>query len=728
MLLATPAGAQEFAAPESCRACHESEYQAWQQSDHRHAMADADATSVKGDFAEALFEEAGRRVRFLTKDNRYFVEARGADGKIATNEVRYTFGHEPLQQYLLALPGGRLQAFDIAWDTEQGRWFSLQPGDRPNPPPGDRLHWAGGFYNWNSTCGFCHSTGLKKGFDLQANRFETTWADLTVGCQACHGPAQDHVTWAERGADKNKPNGLPVDFTADGNATELPVCATCHARRRELSSDYRPGAPFYDHFLPAPLRQDLYFADGQILDEVYVWGSFQQSRMFASGVTCSNCHEPHSGELRGQGNEVCTQCHNPTPPGTFASIRPLAYDAPAHHFHQAGGPGSQCVDCHMPARTYMGVDPRRDHSFRVPRPDLEHALETPSACVACHDSRDGQWAAARIAEWYGPARRQEPHFGTALAAGRRGEPGAAAKLAALARDPAVPMIARATALSMLGGYRDRNSIEAVVAGLESDQPLMRIQALRAAAGLPANARVPLIGPRLSDPVRAVRIEAARAIADIAARQLPPALGKPFLAAANDYLKAESSAAERPEAHLNIGVFFQTIGRPKNATIAYNQAIRLDPNFVPGYLNLAEMKRAAGDQAAEAALLAEALKVAPEDASAHFAMGLFEIRRRDGAAGLAAIARAAALGPDSPRFAHAHALALRSQGRHTEAIAELDRLLAAQPWHRPGLVAMAEILAETEDLPGAGRYANKLLALNPSDPAALRIIRTITKLK
>jgi len=691
-------------------------------------MAEADATTVKGDFAEAVFDKGGRRVRFFTKDDRYFIEARGADDTIAAYEVRYTFGHEPLQQYLLALPMGRLQAFDIAWDTSRGRWFSLQSGDRPNPPPGDRLHWAGGFYNWNSTCGFCHSTGLEKGFDLQANRFETTWADVTVGCQACHGPAQEHVTWAEQGADRGKQNGLPVDFKTDRKAAEAAVCATCHARRRELSNDYRPGAPFYDHFLPAVLRQDLYFHDGQILDEVYVWGSFQQSRMFAAGVTCSNCHEPHSGALRGNGNAVCTQCHNPSPPQAFASIRPLDYDAPAHHRHQSNGPGSQCVDCHMPARTYMGVDPRRDHSFRVPRPDLEHALETPSACSNCHDDRDRQWAAARIADWYGPQRRREPHFGTALAAGRRGEPGAAAKLAALAKDNAAPMIARATALSMLGGYRDRRSIEAIVTGLKHDEPLMRVQALRATAGLPANARVTMAGPALSDPVRAVRIEAARAIADIAARQLPQALGKPFLAAANDYLKAESSAAERPEAHLNIGVFFQNVGRPKNAAVAYNQAIRLNPRFVPGYLNLAELMRAAGDQAGEAALLEKALKAAPEDASAHFAMGLFEIRRRNPDAGLAAIARAAKLDPTQPRFAHAHALALQSHGRHGEAVAELERLLAADPWYRPGLTAMAEILAETKDWQGAGRYANKMLALNPGDPAALRIIRAITELK
>ena len=691
-------------------------------------MAEATAATVKGDFNDTLFDQGGRRVRFTTNDGRFFVEAMAAGGTRTTYEVRYTFGHEPLQQYLLALPDGRLQAFDIAWDTAGGRWFSLQPGDRLNPPPGDRLHWSGGFYNWNSTCGFCHSTGLNKGYDLQADRFDTTWADITVGCQACHGPGQRHVDWAKRGADQSQPNGLPVDFKADKPAAEAAVCATCHSRRRELSKDYRPGAPLYDHFLPAVLRQDLYFADGQILDEVFVWGSFQQSRMFGAGVTCSHCHEPHSGALRGQGNDVCTQCHNPTPPEAFVSIKPLDYDAVGHHFHQPDGPGSQCVDCHMPARTYMGVDPRRDHSFRVPRPDLEQAVDSPSACLTCHDERDRDWAAARIADWYGPERRREPHFATALAAGRRGEPGARAKLAALAGDPAAPVIARATALSMLGGRHDRRSVEAIVTGLEHGDPLMRVYALRAVAGLPAGARVTMVGPLLSDPVRAVRIEAARAIADIAARQLPQALSEPFLASANEYLRSESAAAERPEVHVNIGVFFQNVGRPKNAAVAYNQAIRLNPRFVPGYLNLAELRRAAGDRGEEAALLEQALKAAPENASAHFAMGLFEIRRQNGRAGLTAIARAAALDPSNARFAHAHALALQSQGRPDDARAELDRLLALHPWHQPGLTAMAEHLAQMKDWQGAGRYANKLLALDPNDPAALRIIRAITELK
>src|SRR5262249_38939425 len=171
--------------------------------------------------------------------------------------------------------------------------------------------------------------------------------------------------------------------------------------------------------------------------EVYEYGSFIQSRMFRAGVTCSDCHEPHGLRLRADGNAVCAQCH-----------LPAKFDTAAHHHHAPATEAARCVSCHMPSRTYMLVDPRRDHSFRVPRPDLSAAIGTPNACSGCHRNQPPRWAADWIGRWYGPSSpSRRAHFAPALDAGRRGLLTASKDLAALVSDPAQPAIARATALA-----------------------------------------------------------------------------------------------------------------------------------------------------------------------------------------------------------------------------------------------------------------------------------------
>ena len=314
---------------------------------------------------------------------------RGPDGKPADFEVVYTFGIEPLQQYLVEFPGGRLQSLTIAWDTKDKRWFHLYPGE--DIPPDDPLHWTGRYQNWNGMCAECHSTNLQKNYDPEADTYQTTWSEINVSCQACHGPGAEHVAWGRSwkagNGDTESSNGLIVDFRGHDSRYQVDTCARCHSRRRQVSAEDAHGRHLLDDFLPSLLRDDLYHADGQILDEVYVYGSFLQSKMYAAGVRCTDCHDAHSAGLKAPGNDLCVQCHQPHNNRRFATLKARHYDSTTHHFHPAGSPGAQCVNCHMPAKTYMVVDPRRDHSFRIPRPDLSVKLGTPNACTGCHDNQ-----------------------------------------------------------------------------------------------------------------------------------------------------------------------------------------------------------------------------------------------------------------------------------------------------------------------------------------------------
>jgi len=398
---------------------------------------------VRGDFSGVAFEGDGMKARFFRDEGgKFLIETEGPDGKTATFEVAYTFGWNPLQQYLIRFPGGRMQAFSLAWDVPGKRWFFLYPGKRI--PRSDWLHWTRNGQNWNGMCAECHSTNLRKGYRPAEARYETTFSEITVSCEACHGPASAHVAWArerkvrgevgpvtgDRGLVVRLREAVParwVGGSPDGIArrdrpresqVEVETCARCHARRGVISEDYVHGRPILDTHRVALLEERLYYADGQILDEVYEYGSFLQSRMYQAGVTCTDCHDPHRVGLRGDPDATCAKCHEPS-----------RFSRKSHHFHAEGTKGASCVECHMASRTYMVVDLRRDHSFRIPRPDLTAKIGTPNACNGCHTDRSAAWAATAVERWYGPSRRSaRPHYGEALHAGRRRLAGAGAAL------------------------------------------------------------------------------------------------------------------------------------------------------------------------------------------------------------------------------------------------------------------------------------------------------------
>ena len=515
-------------------------------------MQPATAETVLGDFNDAAITHFGVTSRFFTRGGRFYVNTEGPDGALADFELTYTFGAEPLQQYLSPFPGGRLQSLTIAWDSVRGAWFPLYPDART--PPGDPLHWTGRSQNWNGMCAECHSTNLRKHYDPDTDTYRTRWDEIDVGCQACHGPGAAHVAWARArpGDDPAgaRADGLVVDLDAAPARTEIETCAGCHSRRQRLDDGTQAGQPFLDGFRPSALGEGLYHADGQIQGEVYVWGSYVQSRMYAAGVRCSHCHDPHSLEVPAGDNAVCVQCHSEAPAPAFPTPPAKRYDTPLHPFHDEGSEGALCVNCHMPAQTYMIVDPRRDHSFRIPRPDVSARHGTPNACTNCHADRDAAWAAAQAAAWWG-APENPAHFADVIAAARRGDRGAAPQLLALLEDTGNAAIVRATALDLLVP-EGAGAGDAIAAATADPDPLVRTAAAAALDRLPQQPRIAAAGPLLEDPARTVRIEAARVLASVD----PAALGgrqDHQSRAFSEYVAAQLVSADMPAARLNLGI-------------------------------------------------------------------------------------------------------------------------------------------------------------------------------
>jgi predicted CXXCH cytochrome family protein len=721
-----------FVGRQTCVPCHEAENRLWEGSHHDRAMQEASEQTVLGDFDDAVFTYNGVTSTFFRRNGGFFVRTDGPDGDLQEYEIAYTFGVFPLQQYLIAFPGGRFQALSICWDTrpasEGGQsWFHLYPDEAIDSE--DPLHWTGIHQNWNYMCAECHSTQLRKNFDLAEDRFDTTWEEIDVSCEACHGPGSQHLAWAKAAAlgngsrSDNGAMGLAVRLEDPGRGTwlvspetgsgmrlappvetaELDTCARCHSRRSLVSEDYRFGRPILDTHRLALLTEGLYHADGQILEEVYVHGSYLQSRMHSKGVTCSDCHDPHSAELHFPGDAVCYRCHSQV---EFATDK--------HHFHKPGTSGAFCVDCHMPPKNYMVVDPRHDHSLRVPRPDLSLRLGTPNACNECHQDKSVQWSVDWIVKWYGPERRAEWRYGQALQAGREQLPTAERELTRLIRDEEAPAIARATALELLTSVLTPASLGTVEEALGVADPLIRIGALRSVEALPPPERLRLALPLLSDPVRTVRLGAVSALIGVPAEAMSRQQRDLFRSGVEEYRSAQMAVAERAEAHLNLGWLEANLGNLEAAERSYRTALERDPEFVPAYVNLADLYRVQGREAEGERVLREALERNPEVAELHHSLGLLLVRRRQFDRALASLARASELAPADPRFQYVYAVALHDSGDGERALRVLEATHERFPANREVLMGLIGFHREGGSLDKAAEFARRLLALDPTN--------------
>ena len=723
-----PAPKPEFVGRTACVACHAAEDALWQGSHHAQAMAVADSTTVLGNFENATYTYNGLTSRFYRRDGQYWVNTEGPDGTLVDYPISYTFGVYPLQQYLIAFPRGRYQALGIAWDTrtkaEGGqRWYHLYPGEKVDHR--DVLHWTGVLQNWNFMCAQCHSTNLQKGYSEAADSYATTWSEIDVSCEACHGPGSTHVALAEARAGQEGAwsgnTGLTVSFhdttaaawvmdPATGiarrtapraNRMEVETCGLCHARRGQVWPDSGAGQILAQTQRVALLDEGLYFADGQQQDEVYEYGSFVQSKMYRAGVTCSDCHDPHRSTTRVTGNAVCATCHLPT-----------RYDTTAHTHHAAGTAGAGCVDCHMTPRNYMGVDARRDHGMKIPRPDLTASTGAPNACTACHGDQTVAWAATKAEEWYGPPDTVPMPVAVAIRSAWSMTPGAGDALVTLSRDTARASITRATAISLMAPNPARYSIGAIQIALSDPDPLVRRAAVEQVELLDPSMRSSMALPLLSDTVRTVRLAALPAVAGLPDTGWSAPERAAFARVLEEYRTSQRFNADRPESWANLGNLESRLGNPTAAVANYLHALRLEPQFVPAYTQLAEVYRTAGQEPQADSVLRAGLQQVPGATDLQYQLGLALVRQQRIGDALPYLKAAAASG--ASHYAYVYGVALNEVGQPREAITELQKALRAAPDNQELLYGLASIAAAAGQPNVALPPARRLAALNPGN--------------
>lgn len=682
-----------------CRACHEDIYKSWSTSHHAlanrpvEAQADADAFGTAQEFSAH-----GIDYRVEWKDGRpHFTEKRAGSTAIESYIAEFALGHTPIRQYVVPQGAGRFQAAELTFDPGKKEWFNVFGDERRQR--GEWGHWTGRGMNWNSMCAHCHMTGYQKNYDPVADTYATTWREHGIGCTQCHGdlPAA-HFDPARKNLPPRAANSTPAELK---RAQE--TCAPCHARNELLTGSLVPGAPYHDHYrLTLPTEASVFYPDGQMRDEVFNYTGFLTSRMGGkAGVTCLDCHDPHSGKtkLPVANNALCLQCHGPSPRANAPVIDPLA-----HSRHALGSTGNQCVSCHMPTTPYMQRDPRHDHGFTKPDPLLTKELGIPNACNRCHTDKPVEWAITHADAWYGAKldSRQRARA-RASAAAQAGAPGASDKLLELLATEDVPAW-RATLLLLARPYAANhpNVIAAARTAAGDADPLVRSAAAQILAASPAGA--PALRPLLNDATRLVRLDAAWALSP----ELPP--DSPLRRELDAYLAV---SADQPSGRLRIGQDLFNRGRPAEAEAQLRKAAAWDPNSPGIHETLGLILNETGKPAEAAASMWRAAQLAPTDASFPFNAALaFAAARKLPDAELA-LRETVRRAPTHDRGWYNLGLLLAQTGRAADALAALQRAEEVNPRVADYPYARATILWQQNDRAGAQAAAQRALSIDPN---------------
>ncbi|GLX82367.1 tetratricopeptide repeat protein [Thalassotalea eurytherma] len=724
----------------TCIDCHENQANAWKDSHHFHAMATIDTPTNLGDFTQGSINLEGGEVHFYKEGNKYFVNMPNVDSKPIKIELTHTFGYEPLQQFMFDAGKGKYQFIPYAWDSRPAkdggqRWHNLYP----NSDPSQEFHWTQMGQNWNQNCADCHSTNFKKGFELETMSYESTYDAINVSCTACHQGTEEHLKWTKNPVTEAKHFGFsrsiaakhPI-FTENAEGRLVPVdrakgshqvetCAQCHSRRAQLS-DHKEEGEYFDHYLPALLDAHLYYPDGQIYDEVYVYGSFTQSKMYKEGVTCTNCHDPHSTQLKLPGNVTCTQCHSAP-----------KYDAPKHTNHAVGSEGAQCVNCHLPSTRYMGVDDRRDHSFKVPRPDLSVNLGVPNACQNCHEDVSNIKHAKQVSAWFPLSKyRQNPNenFAYTFAQMDGGDIQATPKLVEIAENPDTVSMVKASAISRVNGARNNEKLITFIGNqLKSDDPLVVIAAVRATQQLtPINRTLKLL-PVLNHKNVAVRMSVGRALAaNLADPTFKGERREKVQRAVDEYIAAQDYQADRGTAQTNVGQIYAMMGAFDKAEAAFKQSIQVEPIFMPAYIYLADKYRQQQKEHEAEQVLLDAIAVNPKSSDIYYQLALAKVRQKDRGKAIEYFDLAIAANDQSPRLFYTRAV-LHQENKNL--LAAKQDYAAAYKLHQRNpdyLYRLIILLVELKEYDSAIYHAQKLGQLMPNNPQVNQLIEQINAMK
>lgn len=740
LLIHRPSSDQEikkakFVGGKECISCHQREYELWKGSDHDRAMMIANDSTVIGDFNNVEVEFRGKIHKFYKRDGKFFVFTEGVGGKMDEFQITYTFGVRPLQQYLIPFEKGKFQCLPIAWDSEKNRWFDMagMVYQSEELKPESWFYWTNQSQNWNGMCAECHSTNLQKNYDLEKDSFNTTWSDINVNCEACHGPGSDHLDWAklpEGSRDYDGNMGLVLKTSGTTSKQYIEACAPCHSRRTSFGPNEHRDGEYYNLHRPQNISPPLYYADGQILDEVYVFASFTQSKMYMHDVKCNDCHDSHSIKFKFEGNALCTQCHLPE-----------EYDTFQHHFHKYAnekgepvknkfsemipvGEGALCKTCHMPGNYYMGVDFRRDHSFRIPRPDLSMKYDVPNACNDCHADKSFQWSEDWIKKYYGE--RKKFTYASVLADGYLQKENADTSLTRLIKNDLYPEMVRATAISYLSFYNNPATDSVIKEMLYNIEPLVRERAIDAFNPNSAQELVRVIFPLLDDPIRMVRIAAASKLSALGKEFFTDEQLKKLNEVLDEYLKTLEYTADFPSGKYNLGNFYSNKGDYLKAEKYYINSIKMDDRFYPAKSNLAMLYYNQGKLKEAENLFLDLIKNHSEYTEGEYYLGLLYAEQKRYKEAAEILEKAFSKTIVNPRIYYNLGLIYQYLNNNGKAEAALLKANSISPNQFDIIYALADFYIKTGDLTKAMKFAEELKIKFPSNPAGQQIINYLNK--
>lgn len=647
----------KFVGKESCINCHQTEYTNWKNSHHDQAMKIADSTTILADFNNTSFTHKGIKSTFFTKNGDFYVNTADKNGSYQDYKIVYTFGVTPLQQYIVRFPSGAYQCLITAWDTQKNKWFHLQPN--LELAHDEWINWTGGAMRWNTACADCHSTNLEKNYDYSTKTFNTTYSEINVSCEACHGPASNHVNFYKN----PKTDSPPPKLYMGKNETSTDLvqkCARCHSRRAQITKKFDYKGHFLDHYNPNLLTAPTYELDGQIKDEDYVYGSFVQSKMYHNGVKCTDCHNAHSLKLKQTGNNLCITCH--------VSEK---YNNKSHHYHQPNTEGAQCINCHMTGKFYMGNDFRRDHSFRIPRPDQTVKYGTPNACNNCHKDKSPEWANNFVNSRYGTKRPD--HFSNYLLAGQEGNLNA---LHSLFSQNKYPELARATALNQYTNNPiSANEVNDLRRFLKDSSILVRNEAVASFEKMNNTNHYTDIEPLLRDSIRLIRISAVKYFNTIGADMSG---NNSFIEAEKEYLEELEMSADFASGQHQIAIYQENKGRTDLAIQAYRKALQMDNRQNISRMNLALLLYKQGNTEEPIQLYKKVIEQEPEYGNSYYMLGLLYNEIGDSENALKYLAEASSKEPVNIRAFYNYALKLQQAGKNQESIKTIDKALSFFP--------------------------------------------------
>lgn len=702
----------QYVGSQACQSCHQKQYSDWLVSDHYRAMQHAADSTVLGNFNDATLTADGVTSRFFKRDGKYFINTQGDDGKNHDYEVRYTFGYFPLQQYLIEFPGGRLQATRVSWDSREKKWFHQYPGEKIHHR--DWLHWTGNAQNWNTMCASCHSTDLQKNFQFSSDSYSTTWKDINVGCESCHGAGSAHLEFANSDAYKrgSKIENSGLYYAVNTNPQlQLNTCAPCHARKSDISQKVMQTGEIMDDLIPQIISHEFYYADGQIRDEDYEYGSFTQSKMFHNKVRCSNCHNPHSGKLIAEGNTLCMSCHEPK------------YNTEQHHFHKVNTDGAQCISCHMPVKTYMGNDQRRDHSFRIPRPDQSAKFGTPNTCTGCHKNKPATWAADAVKKWYGPTRQY--HFSDDLLPGSELIEKSESHLAKLLSDTLQPEIARATAVYYLGSIQTATSVNVLLKALADKKALVRYHAFRALHNFSPDYWIQQATRGLTDKVRAVRIASASLYHQVPAEAIPVQARAAYQAANAENKRYLQYQTDFAVGNVMLADYELQEGDHLNAITHYIRGLGKDSLMNYARLNLSTAYNSMGKNEEAFNTLRDAAQIDPANPRIFYNLALLNYEMGDLPATTNAFKKAVSLGMSDAGLFYNYGLLLQQQGNLKEAEQIFLKGYSLNPNAANINYALAFFYLNQKQTKRALEHARILKSLDPDNPEYQALFKTLS---